>query len=385
MEDLASFIIGLILGLAGGLLPALHPNTIIAILASLGIDGRTLAIMIMALYPAHLAASYIPAIFFGMPERSTVVAVLPGQRMVLKGEGLAALKTVLLSCLIACLISIAFFYASLSFYPLAYEAIKPHMKYVLLAVSVILLARSRVPHLALLVFCVSGLLGHFSLNTEMYDPFLPLFSGMFAMAAIVNYRKSKVPAQKDTPIGFDFVKFAVIGVLLGMLADLLPGIGSPSQVATFATIAMPVDTLGYLSAISSISVSQAVFSLSTETSIDKSRVGATAWLSEAVKIDENLLLLLTIFMASMAASVFLIYVLRNRIARLASLDFTKMNVILALYLCAITLILDGAFGLVVLALATGLGWVTIRLGVERTTLMGAIIVPTLLLLFRIFI
>ncbi len=36
-------------------------------------------------------------------------------------------------------------------------------------------------------------------------------------------------------------------------------------------------------------------------------------------------------------------------------------------------------------LASVLGWVTIKLGVERTQLMGAVIIPTLMLLFGIFL
>lgn len=385
MVDLFSFITGLLIGLISGLLPGLHSNTVIAVLSSLGLDERAVAVMIIALYPAHLITSFIPSIFFGVPEQSTVVAVLPGQRMVREGKGLEALKTVLLSCLIAALFSAALFYLSLEFFPLAYAAIKDYMEYILLAISLVMLAKSKNPHLALVIFLVSGLLGYYSLNIDMYDPFLPLFSGMFAMAAILNYRKASVPKQKDKPIEFDFVKFAILGVLLGMVADLVPGIGSPSQVATFATLIMPLNTLGYLSAISSISVSEAIFSLSTEAAIDKSRMGATEWLSKFINIEENLMFLLVIFLISIAISVFIVYILRRHIAKLASLDFSRMNLILAIYLVAITLVLDGIWGIVVLSLASGLGWVTLKLDVERTNLMGAIIVPTLLLLFRIFI
>jgi len=385
MSDVLSFVAGLFCGLLSGLLPGLHSNTIISVLASLGMDEHALAVMIISLYPAHLVTSFIPSIFFGIPESSTVVAVLPGQRMVLRGQGIAALKTVLLSCIIAALFSIVLFYLSLDIFPLVYGAIRAYMKYILLGVSLVLLTRSRRPHLSLVVFVLSGMLGHFSLNSGMYDPFLPLFSGMFAMAAILNYQKSSIPEQKDTSIGFGFVKFIALGVFLGMLADMIPGVGSPSQVATFAAIFLSLNTLGYLATISSISVSQGIFSLSTAASIGKARVGATAWLSKFINIDENLLFLLSVFIMSMAAAVLVIYTLRTRIGKLASLDFSRMNIILAAYLVSITFLLDGALGMVVLLVGSALGWVTIKIGVERINLMGAIIVPTLLLLFRIIL
>lgn len=379
------FCAGVLLGLLSGLLPGLHPNTVISALSTLQLEPETLALLIIALYPASLVASFIPSIFFGIPEPNTVVAILPGQRLVLRGEGLAALKTVIFSCIISALLATALFLPSLGMFPLVYGAIREHMRYILFAISLVLLLRSKNPPLATLVFILSGILGHFSLNSGMQDPFLPLFSGMFAVAAIMAYSRGSVPVQKECAIGFGFVRFAVAGVILGMAADLIPGVGSPSQVATFATIFMRMDTLGYLAAISAVSVSQSVFSLATEASIGKARAGATAWLAEYMDVGENLPLVLTLFILSMAVAVAAVYLTRKHAAGLASLDFSRMNIVLLLYLVAMTFIIDGFAGFAVLAAGGALGLLTIKLGVERTNLMGAIIVPTLLLLFRVFI
>ncbi len=372
---------GFLLGIISGLLPGLHSNTIISVISTLGIDERALSIIIISLFPAHLVTSFIPSIFFGIPEAGTVVAVLPGQRMVLRGEGIAALKTVLLSCVFAALLSVSLFYLSLDLFPLIYDAIRQHMRLILMAISAVLLAKSRKPHISFLVFSAAGALGYLSLNSDMPDPFLPMFSGMFAIAAILNYSRRAMPEQEDKGIGFGFIRFSFIGVVLGFLADLIPGVGSPSQIATFLSIFMPLNTLGYLASISSISVSQAVFSLATSASIGKSRVGATAWLSQFIDIEENLLMLLASFIISMSCAVLLLYALRRRIGGLASLDFSRMNIVLALYLVAITLVIDGITGIGVLAAGSAIGWMTMRAGVERINLMGAIIVPTILLLF----
>lgn len=378
---MAEVLIGVFLGLLSGLLPGLHSNTIISVISSLGIDDESLALIIIALLPAHLVTSFIPAIFFGIPESGTVVAVLPGQRMVLRGGGLVALKVILFSSIIAALLSIALFYFSLGLFPLIYGAVRQYMGWILLAVSATLLAKSRNPALALAVFLCAGTLGYFSLGSDMKDPFLPLFSGMFAVAAIVNYRKTRIPKQEDKEIGTSFIKFSVAGVFFGFMADLIPGVGSPSQVATFLSIFLPLNTIGYLAAISSISVSEAIFSLSTSASIDKSRIGATVWLSELIDIESNLAMLLTFFLISMVLTVGIIYVMRKHIAKLASLDFSRLNIILGLYLVSITFVLDGFFGLLVLAAGGALGLATLKLGAERINLMGAIIVPTLLYFF----
>ncbi len=379
--SVSAFVAGLILGILSGLLPGLHSNTIISVVSSLGIDAETMAPMIIALFPAHLVISFIPAIFFGIPEAGTVVAVMPGQRMVLKGMGILALKTVLVSCIVAALVSVAVFSFSLDAFSLVYGFLRGHMGIVLLAISTVLIFRNRKVVAALLVFLIAGLLGYYSLNSGMQDPFLPMFSGMFAMAAILNYRKGKIPEQKDIGGERGFAKFILLGVGLGFAADLIPGVGSPAQVAAFASVFMPMNTLGYLACISSISISEAIFSLATAASIGKSRMGATAWLAENIDIQENLTMLVVGFLISTAFAVLMVYLARKKIAKLARVDFSKMNFVLAFYLVAITLVIDGGIGIAVLALGSVLGFLCIKFEVERINLMGAIIVPTLLFFF----
>ncbi len=323
-------------------------------------DKQALSIIIISLFPANLITSFIPSIFFGIPEAGTIVAILPGQRMVRGGLGICALKTVMISCVFAVLISIVVFYFSLDLFPVIYGMIRAHMKYILLVISLILLLRSKAPHLSLIIFLLSGALGYYSLNSEMSDPFLPMFSGMFAIAAILNYSKSIFPKQIDEPIKVDFLKFTLIGVFLGFIADLIPGVGSPAQIATFLSIFMPLNTLGYLAAISSISISQAIFSLATAVSINKSRVRATPVLSENIDIESNIVLLLILFLISSSATVFMIFIFRKKIAKLASLDFSKMNVILAIYLIAITFVINGFEGVFILIIGSGVGLLTIK-------------------------
>jgi putative membrane protein len=389
MSDALSFLAGFTIGFLGGFLPGLHSNTIISVLASLGLEDRSLALMIIALFPAHMITSFVPSIFFGVPESSTVVAALPGQRMVRQGKGILALKVVLLSCVSAALASAVLFDISLVFFPIAYGAVRGVMKYILVVFSLILISRTRDPLPSASIFLLSGILGYFTLNSGLPDPFLPLFSGMFAMAALIGYKNAEVPEQHDgTATGTvtgGFAKYILAGIALGMLADLLPGISSPSQVAVFAGIFMPMETLAYLATISSISVSQAVFSISTSASIGKSRSGAVAWLSGFIDIGENLVLLVALFALSVAISAVFVYLGRKAAGKIASSDFSKIRMVLGAYLVAITLIIDGLGGIAVLAAAILLGLLTLKLGIERTNLMGAIIIPTLMLLFGIFL
>jgi len=376
---------GIVLGLLSGLMPGLHSNTMVAVLASLGIAPDDFASIVIALFPAHLVAAFIPSIFFGIPEEGTVISVLAGHRLVLEGKGITALKTVLLSCAFAALLCTALFQPSMAAYALVYGAIKDYIKWILLVIVMLLLVRSKQPALSALVFLLAGALGQYSMNSGMADPFLPLFSGLFAIGAMLTYSAGKVPAQKDEPVDRGILKWSALGVVLGMLAHLLPGTGSPSQVATLATLVLPLGTTAFLATASSTAMSEGIFSLSSAVSIGKSRMGATEALSQTINIGQNVFPLLILALVSIAVCIAMIYALRNLIGKAANIDFSRANIVLALYLLIVTALINGPAGIAVLVLASAVGWLTIKLGVERTNMMGAIIVPTLLLLFGIFL
>ncbi len=386
MMDALAFIIGFLLGIFTGLLPGIHPNLLASILSTASLPPDFMAILLIAMVPANIITSFIITVFFGIPEGSTFIITLPAQRMTIQGRGLTALKVVLLSTLLATLFSGLFIYPSLFLFPFVYSILSPFMKYIVLTFSVIFILKSKKPFLAFLVFLSSGLLGCFSLKSGIYDPFLPLFSGMFAISALLNIGENTLPEQKtEEPFRLILIPYIMLGVALGMFADLLPGVSSPAQVATLMSLIIPTDSLMYISSVSSIAVSESVFSLSTEASLNKSRIGTTAWLAQFIDIGNNLPLLLAAFLFSAALTTILLYKARKRISKIAVLNSRPLAIILIFYLFAVVAILDGFAGIIILLVGTALGWFTVRLGIERTQMMGAVILPTLLLLFRIFI
>jgi len=384
--DIISFVMGFLLGLCAGFLPGIHPNTLASVLSTSPLSDHSTAMMLIGMFPANVIASFVPAIFFGIPEAGTLVSALPGHRMTMQGKGLIALKTVLISILIAILFAAFLFYPSLFVFPYLYSLVKPVLKYIVLILAGILIFKSRKKFLAAVVFICAGLLGYFSLNSEMPDPFMPLFSGMFAVGALLNMTESKIPKQKkEGMFKINLVPYILLGVLFGLFADVLPGISSPSQMATFMGIAVPMNSLAYLSSVSSISISESLFSLSTNVSIDKSRIGTTAWLSEFINIEQNLILLIILFILSASMAALILYLLRRKISAIAVMNSRPIAVILIVYLFIVAALLDGFLGIIVFIVASGLGWITVKLGVERTQLMGAVIIPTLMLLFGIFL
>jgi len=181
-------------------------------------------------------------------------------------------------------------------------------------------------------------------------------------------------------IDLSLIKFAFLGVALGWIADLLPGISSPAQVAAFASILLPFSGVAYLATISSIGVSESIFAFSTASTLDKARIGAIAEASQLTSIADSLAPFLGYFILGTAFACILIYVFRSKIGEISKINFQVLNIMLAIYLIAIVFLIDSYVGLVLFAVSSLVGYLCIRLNVERTTLMGAIIVPTILLL-----
>ncbi len=375
-------ILALVLGLFTGLIPGLHPNTLTSVLLSLDIESPDLPFMIIAMFAAHSIISYIPSIFLGIPDSNVVLSVLPGHRMAMKGEGIKALTVMVVSAIFAVIICITLFPISQALYPIVFPAIQPYLLHILLIASAILVLRSRNPIGALLIFILAGVIGKQAFSLSLPDPFLPLFTGMFAMAAIFTYSNAKLPAQKlPQKIDFSLLKYAALGVALGWFADLLPGISSPAQVAAFASVLVPFAGAAYLATIASIGASESVFAFSTASTIDKARIGAIAEASSITPIQDALLPYLSIFILGVVFACILVYLFRSRIGEISKINFTLMNTLLAIYLVIIVFLIDSLPGLMLFFVATALGYLCIRMNVERTMLMGAIIIPTMLLLF----
>lgn len=372
----------LLLGVLTGLVPGLHSNTIASVLLSLGLDDPSLPFAMVGMFAVHSIICFIPSIFLGMPEEGTILSVLPGHRMAREGRGVEALTIMSVSAIAALLASMALLPLSQALYPAVFAAIEPHLFCILAAASLLLIIRSKKPAHAFLVFLLAGAVGKQAFSLPIADPFLPMFSGMFAMAAILTCPSARLPEQKP-PGKFDYaiLRFAFLGVLLGWIADLLPGISSPAQVAAFTSILLPFSGTAYLSLVSSIGVSESVFAFSSASTIGKARIGAIAEASRIVPIAENLAPFLSFFIVGTAFACILIFIFRNKIGEISKINFKILNALLAVYLCSAAFIIDSFLGLALLLVSTALGYLCVRMGVERTLLMGAVIVPTMLLLF----
>ncbi len=119
-------LLGTAAGVATGLTPGLHVNTVAALVLAFQTPLLLLAgslfswaspapqdlvllagALVVGNVVAHTFLDYVPAIFLGAPEAETALSVLPGHRMLLKGRGLEAIHLSAWGSLVAAFLGMA--------------------------------------------------------------------------------------------------------------------------------------------------------------------------------------------------------------------------------------------------------------------------------------
>ena len=86
---------GVLVGIATGLIPGFHPNTVFTLVAMSvflfqGLGNEALLVFAVSLAVANTFVDFIPSILFGAPEEDSILSILPGHRMLLNGRGYEA-------------------------------------------------------------------------------------------------------------------------------------------------------------------------------------------------------------------------------------------------------------------------------------------------------
>ncbi len=386
--EIVGTIVGFFLGFFASIIPGLHSNTIASIILKSDFDTFFSAAAIASMAASHSVFEFIPAIFLFIPDSETVVSVLPGHRLLMKGRGAYALTICAFSALFATALSLLLLPVAYFAMPVIYSAIEPFMLWIVSVACIFLLvSEKRTLHIALAlgVFLLSGLLGLFALETPiLQDPLLPVFSGLFASAGILLSLKegTGIPKQIEERIEVpaSYLPYVFAGVVLGMLSDLLPGISTPAQIAVFASVVLYLNAPKFLALVASIGVSHSLFALVATAAIGKARTGSSIAIRELIGAGslEQTGWLIGISVLSVSFAVLVLLLVSRRIAGLASrMPMREIGLLVLAYLAALVFLFDGPMGLLVMATATAIGVIPPLVGVRRTHLMGAILVPSL--------
>lgn len=386
---------GVIAGIFTGVLPGLHVNAAAVIAASFlnrhEIPGGNAAVaaFILAMSISHVFHEFLPSVFLGFSGSEAAMAVLPGHRMLLRGEGRKAVLVAAAGALLGVAGTALLFPMLIAALKAAFTATKAYVAPILAAAIALnfLKGGKRRAAINAVVLSLSGALGLavFGLP-NMREPLLPMLSGLFGVSSLAGslMKKSSFPVQCEnaairTRKPLKAAGLVAAGIFSSSLMALFPALG-PAQAAMIGTAALRrLKAESYMFLLGVISSASMLLGLLTLYSFGKARNGSIAVIGNILPVNSDVLLLL---LAAATASALVSFITANAISKgfasvMARINYPTVCKAVIASIAAIVLLLSGLTGLLVLAASTAIGLIPLLARSSRQLLMGCLMVPVI--------
>ena len=365
--------LGIAGGVLSGLVPGIHVNALAAFVVSLSpflltmFSPQAVIVFIIAMALTHTFLSFIPSVFLGMPEGETALSVLPGHRYLLQGRGYEAVYLTVIGGVGVIVLSVLLLPILIFILPYLYAQVRSYIAYILISVLLlmILTEKGMGKIKALFVFMLAGLLGHLSHSPPFSSQhtLFPVFTGLFGTSTlIISYLSGvKIPGQR---LGGIFLenKSSLSGIIKGfssgLVVGILPGIG-PSQAGVLVhQLTRGKGLKEFLIALGGINTVAMLFSLMALYLINKPRSGSAIAVESVIGslgFSELLLLVATALFATGIAAILTLKITKHFASFIEKVNYRALVIIIIIFLTAMTLLLTGPYGLLILITATGIG------------------------------
>jgi len=294
-----ALIVGVLVGSITGLAPGIHINLVAFFLLSLvtagyftGISPIILVVFIVALSISHTFVDFIPSIFLGAPDEDSVLSVLPGHEMLIKGKAYEAVILTLYGCIAGIFIIILLSPLFILFLPKIYESAGTIMPFILIVTSFFLFYFEKSSKLwAIIIFLLAGFLGIANMNLNLKEPLLPLLTGLFGASSLITSvsKKQKLPKQRIIKLRQVKIKKKSIAksifasLIASPLCSFLPGLGSGQAAVIGSEVTHDLDRKEFLILLGAINTMVIGLSFVTLYTIQKSRTGSAVAISKLLE------------------------------------------------------------------------------------------------------
>lgn len=413
LDLILACIIGVLCGAVTGLIPGIHVNTVGAfvfasspfLLASY--SPEVLCVFLISMAISHALLEFIPSMFLGVPEEGTVLSILPGHQLLLEGRGKEAVRLAAVGGFGAILITALLLPIFIMFLPAIYGPIKPYIWILLVIIVIFMFIRLNNNLKSLLwsvvLFLFSGIMGYIMLNSPISSnvSLLCIFTGLFGVSTLIYslQQHSFVPTQNrfhHFRISSDILRGIFAGGIAGTILGFLPGFG-PAQGSLIAQELMGSGDFessneSFITAVSGVNTADTLFSLVMIFLIGNPRSGIAVYINNILQNFDFMHLVFFVFTALTAVSiaVFLCLKLGDIVSEsIEHINYRKLSwaVITFMSLLVIGFSLwyhaNILFMLLVYITAIALGLLPHYTGVNKSNLMGVLIVPAVVVYFNL--
>lgn len=406
LDLIAACILGVFLGTLTGLIPGIHVNTVGAFVFAYSsvllkiYTPEVLGVYLISMSISHALLEFIPSMFLGVPDEGTAMSIMPGHQLLLQGRGREAIRLVAIGGyggIIVLIITLPVFMIVL---PLLYNLVKPYLWILLILIVAYMLYRLNKDYisviLSLLLFLSSGVMGWITLNSPLSSgvSLLCLFSGLFGVSSLLFslLENSVLPPQQNFP-NFRIDKKVLRGIFAGGVAGsilgFLPGMG-PAQgtlIAQEISGGGNINKESFLVSMSGVNVSDALFSLVAIYLIGNPRSGIAVYIEKLIQGFDLYYLIFFIFVSLFSVS--LSFILCIKLGDLVSryiylLDYRKLCWIVIIFMSFLVMLFaliehsPLLFVVLIYVTSISLGIIPHFLGLNKSNLMGVLIIPAIL-------
>ena len=385
IEPVLAVSLGVAAGIFTGLIPGVHPNTVVFTTIPFYFIYRPEFSLFMAfisgLSISHTLHDFLPALFLKAPEAESALSSLPGIEMVQEGLGRKAFVLTVIGGLSSSTIFVIVLPVLFLVLEAVYPVLNQFMQFILVFFLLFIIFESRSIFNAALIAGLSGLLGLSVLSgPQQQFILLPVFSGLFAVPAVSYsiFRDFEIPEQKDRfQISSSRIKEGFAGFGSGLIAGVIPGIGAAVS-TTFLTPFMDSDREGFLTGLGGVNTSDILISFLALYLIGRPRSGSSVALQmiSEVRIPEVFFLIGCSLLGAGLSGILSLKVLDLFLELVDKVNFRFLGFSVLGLIFSIVFFTTGVYGIVVLLTSGFIGFISL-LTECRASCMAVLIIPAL--------
>lgn len=387
IEYIPIILAGVVVGVFTGLVPGIHPNTVIfgsmPFYFGSGIEFLSYLSFIAGLSVSHTFHDFLPAIFLSAPEADAALSSIPGTEMASEGRGIEAFYYTVAGGIFSVIVFL--FMAPVLFLGLKsiYGFFEPLMAVILLFFLVLMIVESNSVLTSLPVVVLSGSLGLISFDMPINQQYLllPVFTGLFAIPAVIRTigDHEKIPEQNKPQVDSKTAaRGGILGFIAGLIAGIFPGLGSAAS-TSFLSPLMKDSEVEFLAGNGGVNTTDILMSFLAVFVLGKARSGASVALKSLsqIKAPEVFFLLGGSILAVSVSAPLAIQVSPIFVNLVGKIKLKPVLILVLVIIFCSTFFLTGFLGILILLTASMIGYASILAG-ERKLCMAVLLVPSIL-------
>ncbi len=381
---LLAIIAGIFSGIITGLAPGIHVNLVTLLVVSWSnFHPLITAVYIFSLGITHTFLDAIPAVFLGAPDED--MALLPGHELFIKGGGHEAVKLTVVGSFFTMLLGVIFMPLLFFSLPKIYSLLKPVIVYLLAAIIIFLLFKSK-KFYSLITFLLSGFLGLIVLNSNLENNLFPLLTGLFAMSSLISsvlFPPKIVKQQITNIVRLEFKELitTIFGSgIAGTITSIFPGL-SPAQSTALVQPIFSRNKFSYLVFVGGVNTIDFFISLTTLYLISKARNGALIGIKQTmlfISIEQVIALACVGILAGSIASILTLKISQLMVNLTNKIDLKKVSISILIFLTTMVFFFTGWAGLMILLASSFIGLIPILSRTPRSFSMGVLLLPVII-------